>query len=174
MRYKRAFELFTRTFPFGGNGNIKTTGGASSISSKSSHVPSRLEGMETIEPERPQWSASDVEVHTYLPVWRELKLLLQLLPVLSVESSHVPSRLEGMETEPAKTNKKTNTFVHTYLPVWRELKPYYAYHRHLSLHGSHVPSRLEGIETANASSAKCFSMRDLVHTYLPVWRELKQ
>ena len=87
-------------------------------------------------------------VHMCLPVWRELKRLRSIVPVIRArgvhmclpvwrelkrpdtpryyprkhQGSHVPSRLEGIETFRFPTNPENPT-------------------------GSHVPSRLEGIET---------------------------
>ena len=62
-----------------------------------SHVPSRLEGIETLK------TSTSVS----------LKVIL---------CSHVPSRLEGIETYVCLAIWVTRFEVHTYLPVWRELK----------------------------------------------------
>ena len=63
----------------------------------SSHVPSRLEGIETY-------------------IWRVvLKMHIQ-------KSSHVPSRLEGIETIASRMMRVAFSTVRMCLPVWRELK----------------------------------------------------
>ena len=87
---------FTRTFPFGGNGN---------------RVESPLVNCFTLDvhtylPVWREWKPYFSEfchcfaplVHTYLPVWREWKPIAKTLKVPVKYGSHVPSRLEGMET----------------------------------------------------------------------------
>ena len=65
--------MSTCAFPFGGNGNLITVSITLRSLPLSLHVPSRLEGMETL-------------THT------------EFLGCGRVLSLHVPSRLEGMET----------------------------------------------------------------------------
>ena len=116
-------SLFTRAFPFGGNGNIETRG-LFSRQRCCSHVPSRSEGMETF----PRPSPDPPKVF----------------------GSHVPSRSEGIETVLQFFVECVCSFctVHTCLPVRREWKlnsPLSNRFRWKSC--SHVPSRSEGIET---------------------------
>ena len=139
-------------------------------------------------------------VHMCLPVWRELKLCAcrAATSLPSFACSHVPSRLEGIETVSGRALSRQFGGVHMCLPVWRELKRVFIRHRtrpgescsHVPsrLEGietrfrrrssdpflvcSHVPSRLEGIET-RSDRKNLWLVLTSVHMCLPVWRELK-
>ena len=117
-----------------------------------SHVPSRLEGIETqsicarrrglgvVHMCLPVWRELKLfgcvsvclyagDVHMCLPVWRELKLFFCCVGGVGWVGSHVPSRLEGIET-----------FIGVIATI-------------LLFLCSHVPSRLEGIETVSVISS---------------------
>ena len=90
-----------------------------------------------------------------LPVWRESKLGDNRIDKLQLHivSLHVPSRLEGIETQCLHHPRRRSSWVYMCLPVWRESKPEKCFPVHLATRevlrgiGLHVPSRLEGIET---------------------------
>ena len=111
-----------------------------------SHVPSRLEGIET----------------------ELMHLLLHSL----LTCSHVPSRLEGIET---KVQEFFNFFILVSSHVPSRLEGIETKDLHLfaiPVNSSHVPSRLEGIETPVQLPEYCAGNLS-VHMCLPVWRELK-
>ena len=143
--------LFTRAFPFEGNWNKRKNGGL-------------------------KWS---ILVHTCFPVWRELKRDVILWTLSPLVSSHVLSRLKGIETGisrgfnghrslftrafPFEGNWNALTMpgqysgisVHTCFPVWRELKLTVPTSTSpFWFFCSHVLSRLKGIETRPPTGAR--------------------
>ena len=162
----------TCAFPFGGNRNNNVSMVGQHIK-HGLHVPSRLEGIETIDISGLILAAFST-VYMCLPVWREWKLGIYRSTVVSTTRSvymclpvwreskrisirtgcsaklclHVPSRLEGIETccNPVDTS-------------------------HITL-CLHVPSRLEGIETIGHHAGD-WDINKNVYMCLPVRRESK-
>ena len=84
-----------------------------------------------------------------LPVWRELKLFSSFLIPSNLVRSHVPSRLEGIETVVIVSDAPVG-FVRSHVPSRLEgieTLRCLALRFFESFNCSHVPSRLEGIET---------------------------
>ena len=138
--------FFVYTFPFEGNWNLAP------ISSVGGAIPL---------------------LWIYLPVWRELKLLLR-----------------------SPNHSVTVSWLCIYLPVWRELKHFNKFNLQVKLPALYIPSRLKGIETLTIRRRRQPRSWDFVYTfpfegnwntdrgqrrfcvdnlwiYLPVWRELK-
>ena len=87
-----------------------------------------------------------------LPVWREWKLNKDRFASVNLVNFrlHVPSRLEGIETNLAQLSDCEGHLERVYmcLPVWREWKHMgWKSVAEQSTTCLHVPSRLEGIET---------------------------
>ena len=111
-----------------------------------SHVPSRLKGIETAGPFFPVVGACDV--HTCLPVWRELKLSCHCFFLHTVQ-------------------------VHTCLPVWRELKLLFIFIEFIFIETSVHTCLPVWRELKLWVRSTLLPVWCLVHTCLPVWRELK-
>ena len=162
--------MSTCAFPFGGNRNLFDFFTTTTLRTRL-HVPSRLEGIETI---------------------RALRCVCGVLQCL-----HVPSRLEGMETESRYPCVGSNRSLH--VPSRLEgMETFWLFKEDFRNGcGLHVPSRLEGIETlgipqpfwglgaqstcafpfggnGNNFKSSAYGYVGIVYMCLPVWRESKR
>ena len=132
----------------------------SALGGISSHVLSRLKGIETFLRKKELIRVKE-SVHTCFPVWRELKQPFEAIKEIALRTgSHVLSRLKGIET---LTTSKCSSWSWSCSHVLSRLKGIETFTEVATLHFSicdcsHVLSRLKGIETFACSLNMDFSL----------------